>query len=538
MNISRRDFLKGTAAGLASTAVWGLTGCAEKAAPAETTAAPVAAPEKVGFEEGQYSFEIPPQPVAESEITETIDVDVCVVGAGQAGTLAALTAGKMGARCVVLQKASAVFCHGRVANFPNTKFQLEEYGEPFNVYDYVSQMLTASVGRGNPKVIKLYYDNSGECCDFVNEVAEEFGLEHRFVIYNDYKTVEVGWSDLSKYHRQLTFIETMQPICEKLGVEFRFQTPGYYLEQDASGRVIGVIAEKKAAGESGYLRVRAAKGVILCTGDIGSNQQMLAKYSDTAYGAKSCYGGAFNTGDGHKMALWVGGQMQKGAFANMIHMDPTVLPEGNAPLSDFPFLAVNLNGERFMNEEIVYQYKINAALSQPEHTYYQIGGKDMPDFVKSQKDIRNYTWDEAVAGGAIQEGSTIEELAEKIGVPAENLRASITRYDELVASGEDQDFGKSAEKFANTAIVEGPYYSIKRRAGILTCPGGLVTNDRLQVLDKENKIIPGLYVAGNTVGRFYGYDYPIHGFDIIESGHSSGRAMTFGRLAVKFAMED
>lgn len=183
-------------------------------------------------------------------------------------------------------------------------------------------------------------------------------------------------------------------------------------------------------------------------------------------------------------------------------------------------------------------YKINAALSQPEHTYYQIGGKAMPEFVKSQKDIRKYTRDDAVEGGAIQEGATIEELAEKIGVPADNLRASIERYDELAAKGEDEDFGKSPEKFANTAIVEGPYYSIKRCAGILTCPGGMVTNERLQVLDNDNKVIPGLYVADNTVGRFYGYDYPIHGFNIIESGHSSGRAMTFGRLAAKFAMED
>ena len=58
---------------------------------------------------------------------------------------------------------------------------------------------------------------------------------------------------------------------------------------------------------------------------------------------------------------------------------------------------------------------------------------------------------------------------------------------------------KVPEKFENTSIVEGPYYSIKRRAGILTCPGGLVTNDRLQVLDTENKVIDGLYVAGNTV---------------------------------------
>lgn len=68
------------------------------------------------MESAKYSFEIPPEPVAESEITEEISVDLCIVDAGQAGTLAALTAAKMGASAVVLQKTRNVFCYGRVAN--------------------------------------------------------------------------------------------------------------------------------------------------------------------------------------------------------------------------------------------------------------------------------------------------------------------------------------------------------------------------------------------------------------------------------------
>lgn len=484
----------------------------------------------------EYSFMKAPAKVAESEINETINVDLCIVGAGQAGTLAALTAGKMGASAVILQKVSDVFCYGRVANMMNTKFQLDEYKEPFNSADYAAHMLQASNGRGNPEIIKLFYDNSGETGDFINAVAEEYGLEHRFVIYNDYKTVEVGWSDTSAYHRQNTFIRAMKPIIQSMGIEYRFNTPGYYLEQDKNGKVTGVIAKKEAKGESGYLRVNAKKGVLLCTGDIGGSQEMLEKYSTWAYGLQSTYAKGVNSGDGHKMALWAGGQMQRGEFANMIHLDPTVLPEGDAPLSNYPFLAVNLEGKRFMNEEIVYQYKVNAAINQPEQTYYQIGGKNMPEFVKSQRDIRNYTWDRAVARGAIQEGATIEELAEKIGVPADALKATIERYDSICDSGNDEDFGKKAENFANTKVVEGPYYSIKRKAGVLTVVGGLVTNNKLQVLDNNNKVIEGLYVAGNTVGRFYGPDYPYAGFEILESGHSCGRAMTLGRVAAKAAL--
>lgn len=488
--------------------------------------------------EGQYDFEIPPKPVPEQEINEEMTVDLCIVGAGQAGTMAALTAGKLGASAVVLQKTNNVFCYGRVANLLNTKFQLEKYGEPFDVSDYESHMLRASAGRGNPSLIKLFYEKSGECGDFINAVAEEFGLEHRYEIYNTYKTVEVGWSDTTAYHRQLTFIRAMRPIIEQLGITYRFHTPGYYLEKDHQGRVCGVIAKKEGPGEEGYLRVKASKGVLLCTGDIGGNEKMLRKYSTWAAGVKSCYAPGVNTGDGHQMALWAGAQMQKGEFSNMIHLDPTVLPEGNAPLSDYPFLAVNLNGDRFMNEEIVYQYKVNAALNQPEQTYFQIGGKHMPDFVKSKKDIRNYTWDKAVKSGAIQSGETIKELAAKINVPAERLRETILRYDAMAERGIDDEFGKQAKNFENTEIIEGPYYAIKRRAGVLTVVGGLVTNRRLQVFDTHNQIIEGLYAAGNTVGCFYGPDYPYAGFEILESGHSSGRAMTFGRIAARAALGD
>lgn len=109
IKLSRRDFLKGSLAGAAALAVSAIPGVAY----ADKTG--ILSEEKK-FEEGQYSFEIPPEKVPESEINETLDVDICIVGAGQAGTLAALTAGKLGAKTVVLQKPQMVWCHGRVAN--------------------------------------------------------------------------------------------------------------------------------------------------------------------------------------------------------------------------------------------------------------------------------------------------------------------------------------------------------------------------------------------------------------------------------------
>ena len=515
MGITRRGFIVGaTAAGVATA---GLSSIAQAKDESEVTS----------YEEGQYAFQIPPDPVDESDITETIDAELCIIGAGQSGVFAAITAADLGAKTVVLQKNTAAFCHGWAVRAFGT--DLLPDNDP---QEMLKSLSDANVGLTDTRLIKLYLDYSGETVDFINRIADENNLGHHYVRYND-KSPYVVWDDTSAYHRENTLINALAKVCETKGVEFRYGCPGYYLEKDAGGAVTGVIARNEVNGD--YIRVNASKGVIVATGDIGANDEMLDHYSTLALGVPSAYVGETNEGEGQQMLLWAGAQIQKYPFTAMIHMDPSVLPEGDAPFSDYPWLSVNHDGNRFMDESCDYQAKIYSAIGQTQIDYYNIGGPQMKDYINNTEDLRHFTWDDAYDRGAIVEADTVAGLADKISVPADALQATIDRYMELYNAGEDSDFGKAIDDFANTLIdEEGPFYAIHRSPGTLVVAGGAVTNDRLQVLDLDNNPIEGLYVSGNTLGKFFGMVY----YMSVMSGVSNGRAVTTGRLAARFALGD
>ena len=516
MELTRRQFLQGS---VASAAAMGMMGMSMPVMAKDAS-------EVESFEEGQYAFEIAPDPVDEAEIKETIDTEICIVGAGQSGTLAALTAVYLGADVTVISKTPVPFTHGWAVRSINPSFREKE-----DIPTLLQTMFEAGLGLADARVIKQYLENSGEVLDFVNQVAEENNLEYRYVIHQNgpYSV----WSDNSAYHRQNTFINEITPIIEGKGARYLYDCAGYYLEKNEEGRVSGIIV--KDLEEGGYFRVNASKGVILCTGDVAKNPSMVKKFGVIADGVPCAQAGEFNTGDGQQMLIWAGAQMQKFPYSCMIHLDPTVLPEGDAPFSDYPWLSVNMNGERFMDESIEYQGKIYSACCQTDIQFYNVGGVAMKEYITTHTDLRYFTWEDAYERGAILEGATIEELAEKMGVPAEKLTATIEAYNAAAESGNDPDFGKRPEFFESTEIdMNGPFYAIHRSPGTLVVVGGAITNNRQQVLDNNNEVIEGLYVAGNTMARFMGMVYQMNK----QSGTSCGRAVTSGRLAARFALGD
>ena len=120
--------------------------------------------------------------------------------------------------------------------------------------------------------------------------------------------------------------------------------------------------------------------------------------------------------------------------------------------------------------------------------------------------------------------NTIEELAEKMEVPVEKFKATVARYNELARLGKDLDFGKRPDRL--TAIDKPPYYAGKGRYALLVVMGGIVVNASLQALDKDWEVIPGLYLAGNTMGNRFAIDYPT-----MVPGISNGMSLTYGRVA-------
>jgi fumarate reductase flavoprotein subunit len=262
----------------------------------------------------------------------------------------------------------------------------------------------------------------------------------------------------------------------------------------------------------------------MCTGDYGNDAEMMDKYCPQASYLQSMIN--TSTGDGHKMAMWIGAEMELGPHGVMVHG-----PAG--PMSNTPFLQVNLLGERFQNEDVPVQSNTNAVQRQPGEISWQVFDSKYPDellnmgiglgkhMVVTEK-IRLDIEESAV------KADTLEELAKKMGVPVNNFIATVSRYNKLARSGRDVDFGKCPDRM--TTIEKPPYYAGEGKYGLYIVAGGLNVNTRLQSLDNNWQVIPGIYLAGNTVGNRFGTDYPT-----TCPGLSHGLAIFHGRLAGKNA---
>lgn len=542
--VSRRSFL-GFAGATGLVAAAGLAGC-NSPAPSEpaqnsTEAANSEAGAKKAADASQakesadslmhHSWEVAPDPIPDSQIDKTLDCDICIVGAGASGVPAALSAADAGAKTIVLQKADDVDTNGWVVGQFNSK-RAKDVEKPQDLSQIYAKHAEFANGRDKASVVKLWLERSGEVLDYIFDTVP--GNEPLMYQYGD-GFVSFAWyknNDFStRYGEFLKMMKNLQKKSEELGAEYLWETPAEQLVVD-NGKVTGVIAKDK---DGKYIKVNAAKGVILAAGDISNNEEMKAVYAPFLVGLQDVKVRKTHTGDGLKMGLGAGAALDRLPLGIMAHFDPTWMPEGNAPYSGNPWLRVNKNGERFANENLVYQSVVTSVIHQPDMVAYQIVDKNWPDHSEDymQEDAHSRKspdplndWADAVKRGAIIEANSIEELADKLGLPKENLVKTVERYNELVDKGKDEDFGVRSDFFVWNGIKEAPFYGIKRTPGTLATVGGLQINDKLQVLNKDQKPIDGLYAVGNTSGSFFGTYYSLY-----INGNSLSRAMVFGALA-------
>lgn len=544
-SIGRREFLKGAlTAGAGAMAGVGLVGCAP--APA-STAEDLPATGKAST--ARWSWEEAPEPI--TDVQNEIDADIVVIGGGISGVCAAQSAAEEGARVVLLEKTAQVNGHGLdIGNIGSKWFdENPEYARFIDAADAERIYYEFSHSNVNRLLFRFWAKNSGAAFDHLADyIQDKYGYE-----INMSATAPVERFDASEYYRELPtclqfgsgwFDEEgnwwMQSIVNKiaawaqdLGAEFLFETPAVQLVTDDSGAVVGVVGE----GKDGYVRVNAAKGVIIATGDIGGSEEMLQAWCPLGLrvGANVYTPPEVNTGDGIRMALWAGADVQRGPAAPMIH------PMGDAgPLSQggegLGFLSVNRDGERYGIELNNTPGMANSRLIQPGGISYSIfdGGYEAkvlsvkPDNIAITgapivDETTQATIDEAVAAdnGLCFKADTIEELAEQIGADPATLRATVDRWNELCAKGEDEDMLMDSKRL--TTLDTPPFYASYNPQAILVIIFGLNCDSHSRVCDKEDNPIPGLYAIGNAQGNFFALDYPL-----ICPGISHGRCVTYG----------
>ena len=316
------------------------------------------------------------------------------------------------------------------------------------------------------------------------------------------------------------------------------------------GRVVGVIA---VTDEGEVILARATGGVVLATGGYTGDEAMMNYYAPQAkcnmriYGSRDSRGKQADTGDGHRMGVWAGGVMEDGPHAIVSH-------NMGGALGISPFLQLDAYGRRFMNEDVggmQVEYKVERLPHQYSWQFFdatwpdclpycplthgavcalydkedQRTGKVNPTLNKMDGYTSLEDVEKEVAAGRLLKADTLEELVELTGLPKETALASIARYNVLACRGDDEDFGKTAQRMF--PVMTAPFYACKiTPAPLLATVSGLMSDSDAHVLDKDGLPIPGLYAAGNVQGNRFGGEDPS-----MFPGTSHGMALTFGRLA-------
>lgn len=500
--------------------------------------------------------------IADSEITEEVDCDVLVVGAGHAGSFAAASAVENGANTILIER----FTHDMASGIRdtlaavNSSQQIEDGDNP-DADEVVKYLVDWSQGYCDRKLAKAFVENSGETMDWYAARTEEAGMKFLHEVDevhegDNYKALDVGHSIQyeDEYYEQMT-MDILLDYAQGLGLEVQYETTMVKLVKEEE-RVTGLIAQD---ADGNYIRFNAAKGVILCTGGYSANEDMLKALQPWTL-EQTCinYSKSGSKGDGIRACLWAGAVMDD-THSAMIFERGAILPDevGTSEngrlfwMGSQPFLKVNLAGKRFMNEYMPYDYVLHAAASQPYHTYCTVWDSNYQDYCKQFEthgcsrlydhangaypvftmDYVAYMNEELLEEGYIVQADTIEELAEKLGIPSDTFAETVERYNTLAENGMDEDFGK--ESYRLSKMDTAPYYGVRQAGGCLICTmDGIRIDETMHAVNEAGEAIEGLYVCGDCSGNYFNASYPN-----LLAGAAAGRSATFGRLAGKLAAE-
>ena len=544
--LSRRGFMKGLALGAAGAGVAMSIGCSPKNSDTSTSAG------VAGSSSGDVpSFMIAPEPIDEAKITDTIDTQVLIVGAGIGGATAALSCVENGLDVVLIDKLEKPRSVGCDYGFVNAQPQIDAGLEPVDPYTLTRDHVAKRANRVDTSVVYRFMSRSGEAGDWFTAKAAEFGL---YPEVQDY----AGSSDFYKnyvhviryfpkenrpeniYDNLATILSGFAEKVVEAGSTFMPKTEAVQLSQSEDGSILGAIC--KTADEA-YIKVNASKGVVLATGDYAGDSEMLAEYLEWDVDDIEM-NESTGLGEGHKMGLWVGAQMQTAPHPMMLFHEAHV----------YHYLRVNKNGQRYVNEDAGYCGASAAQLRQPDHASWAIFDSKWPEEIPASTEFGggmgwdqdgreiNAPWvaedeerdvfDYEREAGYMSEAETLEELADLMGLDSDaksTFLSTVDRYNQLCETAVDEDFGKRSELMRLSSIKEPPFYAVRMITDLGVSVGGLINDVEGRLLDDDGKPIPGLYGIGNVTGSMFAVDYN----EVTVPGISLARNITFGWLLGK-----
>lgn len=588
--LSRRHFIQGAltiGAGVAGAGA--LAACAPESSNENSPSVNGDSTKKASMagDYGNYPWPAEAPEIADSDVEKEVEADVIIVGLGLAGICAARAAAEEGASLITFEKSDS----------PNTRsgdfaviggetmkgWGLDNVVDPNVVADHEMDECSYFPKRA---ILYKWAVESGKVFDwFISAYPNLYIAESNIddlpdtentIVYPYFKPLPEGYDYTKEIHPCYPSSVSFKPdqtavsganwdlAQSEASVDAYF---GHFAEKliKEGDRIVGCYARNAETGK--YVKATCKKGLILATGEYSSNQEFMDFFVPAVnqngvinwWPDRDVEGNPVNVGDGFKLGNWVGARIQQ-HHAPMIHWMGKVLGGTGmdmSPVGTAPFLHINKNGQRFMNEDIPGQQMENQIELQPEGTVYQIWdakwGEQWKAFpVKHGKAtyyaetvpegrgadpaspgdfITPEAVEAAVEIGRVVKADTIEELVAKLeGLDSDAALKTIERYNDQAHKGVDEDFGKRADRLF--PVEEGPFYGTVCGLGdILVCIGGLESDEECRVYAEDRSIIQGFYVAGNIQGNRFAVQYPI-----ALKGVSHGMAMYYGYVAGKNAV--
>lgn len=520
--------------------------------------------------------------IDESKVTKTVDVDVAVVGCGVAGVAAVRSIAEDGGKVAAFEKADGPQCRSGEYAVINGNVQAKWGRNTWTreqIDEIVDSHMVESTYRCKRSIMSKWAHNIGDAFDWWVEANPELYYAettrsaipdenaNNFLIPIFYPLPEnYDWKQerFPCYPTSVEFLPNqsvtvnanMQKAVDTGNVDTFY---GCFVEKliMEDGRCVGLYARDAATGE--YIKCNAAKGVILSTGDYSQNTKMLQHFCPEVienniqclFTNVDVEGSFTNQGDGIQLGMWAGAQVQQSHAPMIHHMGGGADLSGVGVMGNAGFLNLDLNGKRFMNEDLPGQQLENQVELQPQRKAYQFFDASWPEqlayfpaahgvaCIYRDEPLPEYTAsglrinvrtpadiDAAVEEGRCLKADTIDELLGMIeGMDVETAKASIERYNELARAGEDTDFFKSPQRLF--ALENGPFYAAECGCALtLGNLGGLESDEECHVYNTDRELIPGLYAAGATQGGRFAVQYPIS-----LKGLSCGMCMVYGKIA-------
>ena len=445
-----------------------------------------------------------------SSKVEDATTDIVIIGSGGAGLTAAIEASMDGAKVIVVEKNSFMGGNTNYAtggmNAAGTKYQ-EAKGVQDSAELFYKDTMKGGHDLNDPELLKVLTEKSADAIYWLESLGANLSNISRS-----------GGASADRMHTAPKgaavgsyLMGVFEENVKKLGIDVRLNTKAVEILSEGN-KATGIVVETS----EGQKYTINAKAVIVASGGFGASQELVTKYKPELkdFGTTNQPGA---TGDAFGLV-----EKLDVALVDMeqIQTHPTVVPVKNEMITEGVrgegAILVNREGKRFINELETRDVVSKATLSQEGKTAFLIFDQHIVDNMAAIKKYKD--------AGLLKEAASIKELAEQIGVNAEELEKTINTYNGYFKAKEDKEFGR---RVLAGELATAPFYAVEVAPAIHHTMGGIKINTNAEVISNSGNVIEGLFAAGEVTGG-------VHGGNRI-GGNAVADITIFGRIAGKNA---